>query len=127
MNVEFNKYQSLKRATNEQEHLLALVSAVGNIADYINTNQKDIDELTVLLGTVLEHTTGIATTNNLTLDTVAGINLNQYRNHTHMLVGVGDDVMYNGKPFKVYDVIGEQVLIANDDHDLVVNLYDVSV
>lgn len=125
--MEFNKYQSLKQSTDQQTHVLGLVKAVGDTAEYVNEKWEDIDYLTVMLGNVLEQVAGIATVNNIMLDTVAGINVNSYNNQLNRLIDVGDTVTYNEQTFVVHDVIGNQVLIVNDDSDLVVDINSVSV
>ncbi|MGV3043371.1 hypothetical protein ACEE08_10705 [Staphylococcus rostri] len=125
--MEFNKYQSLKQSTDQQTHVLGLVKAVGDIAECVNEKWEDIDYLTVMLGNVLEQVAGIATVNNIMLDTVAGINVNSYKNQLNRLIDVGDTVTYNEQTFVVHDVIGNQVLIVNEDSDLVVDINRVSV
>lgn len=125
--MEFNKYQSLKQSTDQQTHVLGLVKAVGDTAEYVNESWDDNEYLTVMLGNVLEQLTCIATVNNIMLDTVAGINVNSYNNQLNRLIDVGDTVTYNEQTFVVHDVIGNQVLIVNDDSDLVVDINSVSV
>lgn len=125
--MEFNKYQSLKQSTDQQTHVLGLVKAVGDTAEYVNEKWEDNEYLTVMLGNVLEQLTCIATVNNIMLDTVAGINVNSYNNQLNRLIDVGDTVTYNEQTFVVHDVIGNQVLIVNDDSDLVVDINSVSV
>ncbi len=122
--MEFNKYQSLKKPKEKQHHILHLMTTVGNIADVYNNNIENIgnEEFTVMLGEVLEDLTALATLNNITLDTVAGININSYQPNMHNLIDVGDTVTYEKERYIVHDVIGNQLLIANRDKDLVIDI-----
>ncbi|CAD7359843.1 hypothetical protein [Staphylococcus schleiferi] len=120
--MEFNKYQSLKQPTDQQTHLLSLMNVVGKL-----THNNDIDTLTVLLGDALEHITSIATLNNITLDTVAGINANSYQPNLHKMINKGDTIIYQKDKYIVHDVIGNQLLVANQTRDMVIDINDVSL
>lgn len=100
------------------------MTSVGNIADVYNndTNKIGNEELTVMLGDVLEDLTALATLNNITLDRVAGLNVNSYQPNMHKLIDVGDTVTYEKEKYIVHDVIGGQLLIANRDKDLVIDI-----
>lgn len=122
--MELNKYQSLKKPKEKQHHILHLMTTVGNIADIYNNNVDNVgnEEFTVMLGDVLEDLTALATLNNITLDRVAGINVNSYQPNMHNLIDVGDTVVYEKEKYIVHDVIGNQLLIANRDKDLVIDI-----
>ncbi|WP_241955180.1 hypothetical protein [Staphylococcus chromogenes] len=79
--MELNKYQSLKQPTDYNKHLLSLVSVVGQLVD-----NDDNDTVTMLLGDALEHITCMASLNNVTLDTVAGLNVNTYQPDLHKVL-----------------------------------------
>lgn len=122
--MELNKYQSLKKPKEKQHHILHLMTTVGNIADIYNNNVDNVgnEEFRVMLGDVLEDLTALATLNNITLDRVAGINVNSYQPNMHTLIDVGDTVVYEKEKYIVHDVIGNQLLIANRDKDLVIDI-----
>ncbi|PTI96337.1 hypothetical protein [Staphylococcus simulans] len=122
--MELNKYQSLKKPKEKQHHILHLMTTVGNIADIYNNNVDNVgnEEFRVMLGDVLEDLTALATLNNITLDRVAGINVNSYQPNMHNLIDVGDTVVYEKEKYIVHDVIGNQLLIANRDKDLVIDI-----
>lgn len=118
--MELNKYQSLKQPVDHNTHLLSLVSVVGRLAE-----SDDNDTVTMLLGDALEHITCMATLNNVTLDTVAGLNVNSYQPNLHKIINKGDAVTYNKDKYIVHDIIGNQVLIANQTKDIVVDIKDI--
>ncbi|KFE40747.1 hypothetical protein [Staphylococcus agnetis] len=117
--MELNKYQSLKKPTEYNQHLLSLVSVVGQLAN------NDNDAVTMLLGDALEHITCMASLNNVTLDTVAGLNVNTYQPDLHKVINKGDAVTFNKDKYIVHDIIGNQVLIANQTKDIVVDIKDL--
>lgn len=118
--MELNKYQSMKQPTDYNKHLLSLVSVVGQLVD-----NDDNDTVTMLLGDALEHITCMASLNNVTLDTVAGLNVNTYQPDLHKVINKGDAVTYNNDKYIVHDIIGNQVLIANQTKDIVVDIKDI--
>ncbi|NJH82129.1 hypothetical protein BUZ57_08290 [Staphylococcus hyicus] len=118
--MELNKYQSLKKPTDYNKHLLSLVSVVGQLVD-----NDDNDTVTMLLGDALEHITCMASLNNVTLDTVAGLNVNTYQPDLHKVINKGDVVTFNKDKYTVHDIIGNQVLIANQTKDIVVDIKDI--
>ncbi|MCO4332571.1 MULTISPECIES: hypothetical protein [Staphylococcus] len=120
--MELNKYQSLKKPKDYNQHLLSLVSVVGQLA---NNDNDDNDAVTMLLGDALEHITCMASLNNVTLDTVAGLNVNTYQPDLHKVINKGDVVTFNKDKYTVHDIIGNQVLIANQTKDIVVDIKDI--
>ncbi|MCO4339753.1 hypothetical protein MTQ92_11845 [Staphylococcus agnetis] len=120
--MELNKYQSLKKPTDYNQHLLSLVSVVGQLA---NNDNDDNEAVTMLLGDALEHITCMASLNNVTLDTVAGLNVNTYQPDSHKVINKGDAVTFNKDKYIVHEIIGNQVLIANQTKDVVVDIKDI--
>lgn len=102
-----------------------LMQSVGELSNVYQSDDDDIDRLTIVLGDVLEHITCIATLNNITLDTVAGLSVNSYQPELHKVINKGDAVTYNKQKYIVHDVISNQVLIANQTNDLVVDIKDI--
>ncbi|MCG3012205.1 hypothetical protein L7Q77_33645 [Pseudomonas aeruginosa] len=84
-------------------------------------NNVDVDVL-LLLGDALEHITCMASLNNVTLDTVAGLNVNTYQPDLHKVINKGDAVTFNKHKYIVHDIIGNQVLIANQTKGVVVDI-----
>ncbi len=123
--MELNKYQSLKKPVDKQSHLLMLMQSVGELSNVYQLDENDIDRLTLVLGDLLEHIASIATLNNISLDTVAGLSVNSYQPELHKVINKGDVVMYNKQKYIVHDIISNQVLIANQTNDLVVDIKDI--
>ncbi|EOD4286316.1 hypothetical protein ACJQOR_001400 [Staphylococcus pseudintermedius] len=123
--MELNKYQSLKKPVDKQSHLLMLMQSVGELSNVYQSDNNDIDRLTLVLGDVLEHITCIATLSNISLDTVAGLSVNSYQPELHKVINKGDAVTFNKQKYIVHDIISNQVLIANQTNDLVVDIKDI--
>ncbi|WP_037542786.1 hypothetical protein [Staphylococcus pseudintermedius] len=95
------------------------------MSNVYQSDGNDIDRLTLVLGDVLEHITCIATLSNISLDTVAGLSVNSYKPELHKVINKGDVVTFNKQKYIVHDIISNQVLIANQTNDLVVDIKDI--
>ncbi|WP_239738586.1 nucleoside triphosphate pyrophosphohydrolase family protein [Mammaliicoccus sp. C-M14] len=149
--MELNKYQEIALRTHNVEqnvsealtnYALGLTGEAGEVADNIkkhNFHGHDLnkDEIVKELGDVLWYVSSLASMCNVTLDEVAGHNLNKlgnrYPNGFNPLNSInrvesfkiGDKVLFGGKEYNVDSIVGNTLLISNDLDDQQVNLFDV--
>ena len=149
--MELNKYQEVALRTHNTDsnitealtnYALGLTGESGEVADIIKKHifhghELNKDEIVKELGDVLWYLSSLASMCNVTLDEVAGHNLNKlgnrYPNGFNPLnsinrvecIKVEDKVQYGGKEYIVNIVLGNTLLISNDVDDQQVNIFDV--
>ncbi|WP_239733708.1 MULTISPECIES: nucleoside triphosphate pyrophosphohydrolase family protein [unclassified Mammaliicoccus] len=149
--MELNKYQEIALRTHNVEqnvsealtnYALGLTGEAGEVADNIKKHifhghDLNKDEIVKELGDVLWYVSSLASMCNVTLDEVAGHNLNKlgnrYPNGFNPLNSInrvesfkiGDKVLFGGKEYNVDSIVGNTLLISNDLDDQQVNLFDV--
>ncbi|WP_239740543.1 MULTISPECIES: nucleoside triphosphate pyrophosphohydrolase family protein [unclassified Mammaliicoccus] len=149
--MELNKYQEIALRTHNVEqnmsealtnYTLGLTGEAGEVADNIKKHifhghDLNKDEIVKELGDVLWYVSSLASMCNVTLDEVAGHNLNKlgnrYPNGFSPLNSInrvesfkiGDKVLFGGKEYNVDSIVGNTLLISNDLDDQQVNVYDV--
>lgn len=149
--MELNKYQEIALRTHNVEqnmnealtnYALGLTGESGEVADNIKKHifhghELNKDEIVKELGDALWYVSSLASMCNVTLDEVAGHNLNKlgnrYPNGFNPLNSInrvesfkiGDKVLFGGKEYNVDINVGNTLLISNDLDDQQVNLFDV--
>lgn len=149
--MELNKYQEVALRThntnqNQSESLtnyaLGLTGEAGEVADNIKKHifhghELNKDDMVKELGDVLWYISSLASMCEVTLDEIAGHNLNKLAhrypggfNQKHSInrvenISAGDKVMFQGNEYNVDSVIANTLLISNDSDDQQVNVYDV--
>ncbi|MCD8797399.1 nucleoside triphosphate pyrophosphohydrolase family protein [Mammaliicoccus sciuri] len=149
--MELNKYQEIALRTHNVEqnmsealtnYALGLTGESGEVADNIKKHifhghELNKDEMVKELGDVLWYLSSLASMCDVTLDEVAGHNLNKLSNRypggfsqQHSInrvenISPGDKILFSNSQYIVDDVIGNTLLISNDNDDQQVNVYDV--
>lgn len=149
--MELNKYQEIALRTHNVEqnmsealtnYALGLTGEAGEVADNIKKHifhghDLNKDEIVKELGDVLWYVSSLASMCDVTLDEVAGHNLNKLGNrypggfsslnsiNRVENFKIGDKVLFGGKEYNVDSIVGNTLLISNDLDDQQVNLFDV--